>query len=284
MVKESGKKKEKLETEIPITEPVEIKGKLEGIEEVQEKETDWKPVTELGRKVKKGEITDIEDVFKAGYRIMEAGVVDALLPGMDEELLLVGQAKGKFGGGQRRIFKQTQKKTSEGNKPKFTTCAILGNKNGYVGAGIGKSKETVPSREKARRNAKLGMIRIRRGCGSWECNCHHPHSIPFTVTGKCGSAEIKLIPAPKGKGLCVEKEIAKVLALAGIKDVWSKTKGQTGTKMNLIRATMDALGNLSKIKIHPNDIFKLGIIDGKIKEEEKIVPIEPAEIGAVIES
>ena len=61
-----------------------------------------------------------------------------------------------------------------------------------------------------------------------------PNTIPFMVRSRCGSVRLKLMPAPKGKGLCVEKECAKVLALAGIKDVWSKTKGQTGTKLNLI--------------------------------------------------
>ena len=75
-----------------------------------------------------------------------------------------------------------------------------------------------------------------------------------------------MIPAPKGKGLCVEKECAKILALAGIKDVWSKTSGQTKTKLNMISALLDALRNLSKMKIKPEDIDRLGIIDGKLKE------------------
>ena len=63
--------------------------------------------------------------------------------------MLIGQARGKFGGGQRRIFKQTQKKTREGNKPHFTTTAVTGNKDGYIGMGAGKAKETVPARELA---------------------------------------------------------------------------------------------------------------------------------------
>jgi len=268
MVRESAKKKEKPEekTAAVVEEAVEVKDKLEGIEEVPEQQSNWNPVTEIGRKVKKGEITDIEELFQKGDRIMEAGIVDQLLPDTGEELLLIGQAKGKFGGGQRRIFKQTQKKTSEGNKPNFMTCAVIGNKNGYVGVGVGNSKETVPSRDKAKRSAKLNLIRIRRGCGSWECSCKQPHSIPFAVTGKCGSAMITLIPAPKGKGLCIEKECAKVLTLAGIKDVWSKTEGQTSTKLNIVQATVNALKKLSEMKIRQEDIKKLGIIDGKLKE------------------
>jgi len=268
MVRESVKKKEKPEEKVAavVEEAVEVKEKLEGIEEVPEQQLNWTPVTEIGKRVKKGEITDIEELFQQGYRIMEAGIVDQLLPGTGEELLLIGQAKGKFGGGQRRIFKQTQKKTSEGNKPNFMTCAVIGNKDGYVGVGIGNSKETVPSRDKAKRSAKLNLIRVRRGCGSWECGCKQPHSIPFAVTGKCGSAIMTLIPAPKGKGLCIEKECAKVLALAGIKDIWSKTEGQTSTKVNIIHATIDALKKLSEMKVRPEDIQKLGIIEGKLKE------------------
>lgn len=274
-----AKKKDKIESPTLVTEPVEVKEKLEGIEEVQETGTAWLPMTELGKRVQKGEITDIDDLFNQSFRILEARIVDKLLPDIQEELLLVGQAKGKFGGGQRRIFKQTQKKTAEGNKPKFMTCAVVGNKNGYVGVGIGKSKETVPSRDKAKRNARINLIRIRRGCGSWECNCHQPHSIPFAVEGKCGSSVIQLIPAPKGKGLCVEKESAKVLILAGIKDVWSKTSGQTSTKLNLVQATIGALKKLSEIKIKPDDIQKLGIIEGKLKESEAESRAEETEAG-----
>ena len=101
----------------------------------------WTPRTELGKKVKKGEIKDIDVILDNGMKILESEIVDALLPNIETELLMVGQAKGKFGGGQRRVFKQTQKKTREGNKPHFSTCAVVGNNNGFVGIGFGKSKE-----------------------------------------------------------------------------------------------------------------------------------------------
>ncbi len=236
---------------------------------VEEPKT-WAPVTELGKKVKAGEITDIEDIFNAGERIMEAEIVETLLPDLENELLLVGQAKGKFGGGQRRIFRQTQKKTMEGNKISFLTCAVVGNKNGYVGVSAGKSRETVPARDKSLRKAKLKLNKVRRGCGSWECGCGEPHTIPYAVTGKCGSSIITLKPAPKGKGLCVEKECAKILEMAGIKDVWSTTKGQTKVKTNLINALVAALKQLSEIKIKPNDIQKLGIVAGKMKQTKEV--------------
>src|SRR3989338_1096974 len=154
-------------------------------------ELDWKPLTSLGKKVKAGQITDIDQVLDSGEVLLEPEIVDLLLPNLEEDLLLVGQAKGKFGGGQRRIFRQTQKKTREGNKIKFVVCAVVGNRNGYVGVGTGKSKETVPARDKAKRRARLNIIRIRRGCGTWESDARESNSIPFAIEGRCGSTRIK---------------------------------------------------------------------------------------------
>ncbi|NQV08603.1 30S ribosomal protein S5 [Candidatus Woesearchaeota archaeon] len=226
----------------------------------------WEPKTSIGKQVKIGEIKDIDEILDKGIKIMESEIVDTLLPDLESELLLIGQSKGKFGGGQRRVFRQTQKKTREGNKPRFSTIAVIGNKNGYVGVGYGKSKETVPAREKATRQAKLNIKKIRRGSGTWESTAVEPNSIPFKVEGKCGSVEIILMPAPKGIGLCVEKECAKILKMAGVKDIWSKTKGQTKNKINLINALMIALDNLMTTKVKHVDYEKLSIVEGKIKE------------------
>src|SRR3990167_8843310 len=241
-----------------------------GIEEVVSvRDSSWVPKTVLGTLVKEGKITDIDEVFERGLPILEAEITNALLPNLEEDLLLIGQAKGKFGGGQRRIFRQTQKKTQEGNKPHFTVCAVVGNRNGYVGVGFGKSKETVPSRDKARLKARLNIIQIRRGSGSWESASKEPRSIPFAVEGKCGSVRMLLFPAPKGKGLCIEKECAKVLELAGIKDIWSKSRGQTRTKINSVMALMDALRKLSEVKIRPEDVAAFGLAEGKLKQTEE---------------
>ncbi|MBU0470456.1 MAG: 30S ribosomal protein S5 [Nanoarchaeota archaeon] len=234
-------------------------------ESLPKPEVIWVPKTELGKLVKSGELTEIDDIFDKGYTILESEIVDTLLPNLEEDLLLIGQAKGKFGGGQRRIFRQTQKKTREGNKIKFTTCAVVGNKDGYVGVGLGSSKETVPARDKSKKKARLNLIRVRRGSGSWESDSSQPNSIPFAVEGKCGSVRIVLKPAPRGKGLCIEKECAKILALAGIKDIWSKAYGQTKTKLNLVTALIDALKKLSEVKVQPSDITKLAVVEGKMK-------------------
>jgi len=61
------------------------------------------------------------------------------------------------------------------------------------------------------------------------------------VIGKSGSVRVILIPAPQGTGLVVADELKKVLRLAGIKDVYSKTFGKQQTTFNLVKACMNAL-------------------------------------------
>jgi len=245
------------ELEEEIVEEVKKKGAFE--------KGAWKPKTSLGINVKNGVVNNISYVLDQRIKVLEPEIVDALLPNLSTELLMVGQAKGKFGGGQKRVFKQTQKKTQEGNKPNFGTFAAVGNEDGYIGVGYGKSKETVPAREKAIRQAKLNVIKIRRGCGNWRCGCGDAHTVPFKVRGKYGSVEIMLIPAPKGTGLKVEKECQKILKLAGIKDVWSRTEGQTRSKLNLLYACFEALKNLMQFKLSQKNEETLGIIEGSSK-------------------
>ena len=208
----------------------------------------WIPKTEFGKQVKSGEIKDIDVILEKGGKILESEIVDSLFPDLEYELITIGQSKGKFGGGKRSIWKQTQKKTKEGNKPKFATVAVVGNRKGYVGIGYGKAKETVPAREKAIRQAKLNLIKVKYGCGSWDCACGEIHSIPFKVSGKCSSVIVELLPAPKGTNLCIHKELRKILTLAGIKDVYSKTYGKTNTQLNLVKACIAALKQLSMVK------------------------------------
>ncbi|MBD3263273.1 30S ribosomal protein S5 [Candidatus Woesearchaeota archaeon] len=217
----------------------------------------WKPKTKLGKKVKSKEITDVKQIFDNDLKIKEDKIVDVLLPDISSDYILVGQARGKFGGGQRRIMRQTQKKTKAGSKLLFTTLAVVGNRNGYVGVGRGTGKETVPAREKAVRKAKLNLIQIGRGCGSWKCTCGEPHSLPFKISGRSGSVRITLKPAPKGTGLVVPEEIKKILKLAGYQDVWSKATGQTRQRINLVDATIKALEKTVTAKIRKKDSKKI---------------------------
>ncbi|MFP4117646.1 MAG: 30S ribosomal protein S5 [Candidatus Woesearchaeota archaeon] len=252
------------EKDIPEVEDAKKPEEVARLSEIPFNVEAWQPKTEVGKRVKSGDITDLGDILCSGVKVLEPQIVDILLPRIENDLLLIGQAKGKFGGGQRRVFKQCQKKTREGNKPSFATAAVIGNKNGFVGLGYGKARETVPAREKAIRDAKRNVIMIKRGSGSWEGAGDYPNSIPFKVSGKCGSVAVDLIPAPNGTGLCIESECAKILKLAGIHDVWSKTRGQAKTKINQIKACFEALKKLSSTKVRAEEAERANIVTGKI--------------------
>jgi small subunit ribosomal protein S5 len=200
----------------------------------------WEPKTKLGEEVKSGKIKNIDEILKSGRKILEAGISDYLLP-LKSDLISIGQSKGKFGGGKRRAWRQTQRKTEEGNVPTFSAMAIVGDENGHIGYGYGNSMETLPARDKALRKAKLNIIKVQRACSGFDCDCPELHTVPFKVTGKSGSVRITLIPAPQGTGLVVASELKKVLKLAGIKDVYSKSFGKVRTTFNTIKACFDAL-------------------------------------------
>ena len=205
---------------------------------------DWRPKTKLGKLVKEKKIKDADEILK--YKILEPEIVDSIL-NLNSEILNIGQAKGKFGGGKRRAWRQTQKKTAEGNIPTFACMAVVGNGDGYVGLGNGKAKETLPARAKAIRKAKLNIMKIKRGCGSFDCTCGEFHTVPFIVEGKSGSCRVKLMPAPQGTGLVIGDECKKILKLAGIKDVYSSTDGKIRTTFNLAKACLNALKKTNKM-------------------------------------
>jgi small subunit ribosomal protein S5 len=200
----------------------------------------WVPKTKLGKEVKQGKVKSIDEILDNKRKILEPEIVDSLIE-VKTELISIGQSKGKFGGGKRRAWRQTQRKTQEGNVPTFSALAIAGDENGHIGIGIGKSKETLPARDKAIRKAKLNLIKIIRGDGSFDSTGTGNASIPFKIKGKSGSVRIVLMPAAPGTGLVVSDEIKKILKLAGIKDIYSKTSGRQRTSFNLIKACIDAL-------------------------------------------
>lgn len=223
-----------------VVKELERKRKRSFEEIEKEKILSWVPKTKLGKEVKERKIKDIDEILSSKRKILEEQIVDSLL-NLKTDLISVGHSRGKFGGGKRRAWRQTQRKTKEGNIPTFSTMAVVGDENGHVGVGTGRAKETLPARDKAIRKAKLNMIKIDRTCSSFDCSCSELHSIPFKVTGKSGSVRVTLIPAPQGTGLVVANELKKVLKLAGIKDVYSKTFGKQRTSFNLVNACIDAL-------------------------------------------
>ncbi len=217
--------------------------------------------TELGKAVQNGEIKDIDEILNKNLKILEPQIVDFLLPNLKSDFLYVGQSKGKLGGGKRRIVRNTQKVTAKAKRQHFSAMAVVGDGNGHIGIGKGRGLESVVAKEKALKAAKLNLIKIPRGCGSWECACQGNHSIPFKVTGKCGSTIVTLLPAPKGISFCVMDDIKIIMRLAGIKDIWSMLQGQTNTRINVGYATFEALKSLNHYRFFESEKQKLGIIN-----------------------
>jgi small subunit ribosomal protein S5 len=242
---EEEREKEALEK----AEAAEEKEKEEKIKKIRDEHgetlSSWEPKTKLGQEVKDGKIKDLDEIIDSNRKILEEQIVDFLL-NVQTDLISIGQSKGKFGGGKRRAWRQTQKKTKEGNTPAFSSMAVVGDENGHIGIGVGKSQETLPARDKALRKAKINIIKIKRGCASFDCACDEKHTVPFKVTGKSGSVTVTLIPAPQGTGLVAAKELKKMLKFAGIKDVYSKTFGSKRTTFNLIKAGFDALNKTNR--------------------------------------
>lgn len=213
---------------------------------------EWQPRTKLGMLVKEGQITDIHEVFRKGYQIKEPEIVDVLLPEVNarenQEVLDIAL---------------TVRMTDSGRRVRFRVLAAVGNRDGYVGLGIGHGKEVGIAIRKAINYAKMNIIEIKRGCGSWECRCRRPHSIPFAVEGKSGSVKVKLMPGPRGLGLVIGDVGKKVLSLAGVKDVWSQTLGETRTTVNFAKAVFEALYNTNSVAVKPEMIERYGIVVGR---------------------
>ncbi len=193
---------------------------------------DWKPVTSLGKLVKEGQITSIEEVLRSNLVIKEKEILDMLIPNLKEEVIDINMV---------------QKQTDAGEQSRFKCSVVVGNADGFVGVYSSKNKEVGPGIRKAISKAKLSIIPVKRGCGSWECNCGGNHSVPFETSGKMGSVRVTLKPAPKGTGLACSDTAKLVLKLAGITDVWTVTSGNTKSRTNMAKAVFNALENMYKI-------------------------------------
>ena len=86
------------------------------------------------------------------------------------------------------------------------------------------------------------------------------------MTGRSSSTRLTLIPAPSGKGLVVGPVGKRVLTLAGITDIWSRSKGQTRTTINYAKATFNALIELNKARIKNEQRNNLFIVEGRVLE------------------
>jgi len=208
----------------------------------------WPAKTKLGADVLTGKYKSLDEVLENGELILEPEIVDAMVPGLMHEVVYIGGSPGKGGGIRRTATKMTARMHKSGRRFKLSALSIVGNGNGIVGIGMASSREHRAALEKSIKTAKLSVIRVRRGCGSWECGCGGEHSIPFKASGKSGSVRVTLLPAPKGVGLVASEESKKILRLAGVHDIWVKTMGQTATRNNLVIAVFNALKNLNQGK------------------------------------
>ena len=203
-----------------------MRGKADKRRTIPKNAEQWIPKTRLGKMIQEGRITSIEEIFMGGMQLREPQIVDALLPDLQEEVININLV---------------QKQTDAGEKSRFKAIVAVGNRDGYIGIGFGKASQVRNAIEKAAADARLNIVPVRRGCGSWECGCGKTHSVPFKIEGKCGSVRIDIVPGPRGLGV-VASEVAKViLGLGGIKDCWTRTYGSTKTVPSFAYAVFDAL-------------------------------------------
>lgn len=214
----------------------------------EEEKPVWSPKTSLGKRVLKGEFSSLEEILRKGEVILEPEIVDTMIPDLKQEVIYVGGSPGKGGGIRRTATKRTVRMHKSGRRFKLTAVVAVGDGKNIVGIGKASSKEHRIALEKAALKAKLNVIRVRNGCGSWECACGGTHSIPFQAQAKYGSVKAVLYPGPKGLGIVANPTGRKVLALAGISDMWLKTFGNTGARMNLVYAIFEALKRLNSTK------------------------------------
>ncbi len=191
-------------------------------------EVGWTPKTRIGKLVQEGKITSLKEVFIQGQRVLEPEIVDVLLPNLQQKVLGIGLV---------------QKQTDAGERSRFKAVVAVGDGEGYLGVGLGKANQVRTAIGKATAQAKLAVVPIRRGCGSWECGCALPHSLPFKVQGKCGSVRVEIYPGPRGLGLVGGEVVKTILGLTGIRDCWTRSFGSTNTMTSVAYAVYDALKN-----------------------------------------
>ncbi|MBP3224597.1 30S ribosomal protein S5 [Campylobacter sp. JMF_01 NE2] len=120
-----------------------------------------------------------------------------------------------------------------GRRFRFTALIVVGNRNGLVGFGFGKSKEVPDAIKKAVDDAFKNIIEVKLN-GS---------TITHDVEVKYNASRILLKPASEGTGVIAGGSVRPVLELAGVKDILTKSLGSNNSS-NVVRATMKALSML----------------------------------------
>lgn len=149
---------------------------------------------------------------------------------------------------------------SGGRRFSFSVALIAGNRKGSVGVGLGKAGDTALAIDKALRNAKKNMINV---------NLTKSMSIPHEVDAKYSSARIIIRPAPQ-RGTIAGSAARNVIELAGIKDVSAKIMSVSKNKLNIARAAVAALKNISKPKASKPEMSE-SIEEKKVSKESAVV-------------
>jgi len=194
----------------------------------------WEPRTRLGQQVLEGDITSMREALDSGLPLKEPEVVDRLVPDLEDNVLDINMV---------------QRMTDSGRRVKFRCVVVVGNRNGLVGYAEGRDDQVGGAIQKAIDVAKLNLIQVPLGSGSWEDKPGGNHSLIRKATGKAGSVTVEIKPAPKGLGLAAAETPQKVLELAGVEDAWTKSHGNTRTTVNLAKATYNALQNATESRV-----------------------------------
>ncbi|EHY64702.1 small subunit ribosomal protein S2e [Nematocida ausubeli] len=187
-------------------------------------EKKWIPKTNIGKLVQMGKMS-LNDIYTNSLKIQEAEIVDFLVGSkLKDEVLCI---------------KSIQKQTKAGQRTRIKAVVIVGDGEGSIGLGVKSAKEARDAINKATEDAKCNMQPI--DFGWWDRKIGAPHTVKVRGSGKCGSVNITLIPAPKGTGIIAATLPKKIFQMAGIKDVFTASSGRTSASENFAKATVAAL-------------------------------------------